>query len=283
MEFSVLLTIVQGLVVGVTLMVPGMSGGTMAMVLGAYENLIKAVSSFFRHPKKSIVFLAAFAFPALAGMVLLAEPLLELINRFEKPMMYLFMGAVAGSIPLIYKKVQVKRLTWKFFFYLAIGIFIVIAVGNIPSGLFSGNGMNGLVSYLIQILGGIIVAVALVLPGISVSYMLVLMDLYEPTMRALGRMDVMALLPLIIGCILGIILTTRLLEYFMKKQPFATYLIILGFIIGSVATVFPGVPCGTQIPICAVLFATGFAAIYKLSKKEEAVEEAMARRKPSGK
>ena len=50
MEFSVLLTIVQGLVVGVTLMVPGMSGGTMAMVLGAYENLIKAVSSFFRHP-----------------------------------------------------------------------------------------------------------------------------------------------------------------------------------------------------------------------------------------
>ena len=128
MEFSVLLTIVQGLVVGVTLMVPGMSGGTMAMVLGAYENLIKAVSSFFRHPKKSVIFLAAFAVPALAGMVLLAQPLLDLISRFEKPMMYLFMGAVAGSIPLIYKKVQVKRLNWKFFLYLAIGIFIVIAV-----------------------------------------------------------------------------------------------------------------------------------------------------------
>ena len=80
------------------------------------------------------------------------------------------------------------------------------------------------------------------LPGISVSYMLVLMDLYEPTMRALSRMDVVALMPLIIGCILGIILTTRLLEYFMKNRPFATYLIILGFIIGSVATVFRECP-----------------------------------------
>lgn len=281
MEFSVLLTIVQGLVVGVTLMVPGMSGGTMAMVLGAYENLIKAVSSFFRHPKKSVIFLAAFAVPALAGMVLLAQPLLDLISRFEKPMMYLFMGAVAGSIPLIYKKVQVKRLNWKFFLYLAIGIFIVIAVGNIPSGLFGGNGLTGLASYVIQIIGGIIVAVALVLPGISVSYMLVLMDLYEPTMRALSRMDVIALMPLIIGCILGIILITRLLEYFMKNRPFATYLIILGFIIGSVATVFPGVPSAGQLPVCAALFAGGFVIIYALSRKEEALEAAMARKKAS--
>ena len=279
MEFSVLLTMVQGLTVGVTLMVPGMSGGTMAMVLGAYENLIRAVSSFFRHPKKSVIFLAAFAVPALAGMVLLAEPLLNLIHRFEKPMMYLFMGAVAGSIPLIYKKVQVKRMDWKFFLYLAIGIFIVIAVGNIPAGMFGGNGLKGLTSYVIQIIGGIIVAVALVLPGISVSYMLVLMDLYEPTMRALGRMDVIALLPLIIGCVLGIILTTRLLEYFMKNRPFATYLIILGFIIGSVATVFPGLPSGGQVPICAALFAAGFVIIYVLSKKEEAMEEKMAAKK----
>ena len=64
------------------------------------------------------------------------------------------MGAVAGSIPLIYKKVQVKRLNWKFFLYLAIGIFIVIAVGNIPSGLFGGNGLTGLASYVIQIIRG---------------------------------------------------------------------------------------------------------------------------------
>lgn len=274
MEYSGLLTMMQGLIVGVTLMVPGMSGGTMAMVLGVYENLIGAVSSFLKHPKKSIVFLVCFAVPALVGMVLLAEPLLSLINRFEKPMMYLFMGAVAGSIPLILKKVQIRKINGQMFLYLAIGIAIIVLVECLPAGLFAGQGMSGLMSLIIQVIGGIIVAVALVLPGISVSYMLVLMDLYEPTMHAIARADVAALFPLAAGCILGIILTTKILEYFMREFPFATYLIILGFVIGSVATVFPGIPSLTQIPVCAVLFIIGFVLIYLLSKKEEEMEEA---------
>ncbi|MCU6761536.1 Domain of uncharacterised function (DUF368) [uncultured Roseburia sp.] len=272
MNFSVWLTMLQGLIVGVTLMVPGMSGGTMAMVLGAYDRLIQSVSSFRKHKKKSLLFLAAFSVPAVFGMVMLAKPLLLLIQLYEKPMMYFFMGAVAGSIPMIYKKIQMKRLNLKFFLYLIIGIAAVAGVAKIPSGLFGGDYFSGIGYYLIQIAGGIIVAVALVLPGISVSYMLVLMGLYEPTMEAVGNLDVIALLPLIIGCLLGILLTTKLLEFCMNRYPFAAYLIILGFVIGSAAQVFPGIPVGKTLVVCIFTFLAGFFVIYYLSRKEEDLE-----------
>ncbi len=274
MNFSIGFTMLQGLIVGVTLMVPGMSGGTMAMVLGAYDRLIQSISSFRRHKKRSILFLLAFSVPAIVGMVLLAKPLLHLIESYEKPMMYFFMGAVAGSIPMIYRKVQVKRINGKFFGYLAIGIVAVLLIARIPEGMFGGAYFHGLMQYLIQILGGIIVAVALVLPGISVSYMLVLMGIYEPTMEAISAMNIPALLPLVIGCLLGILLTTKLLDWWMRKFPFAAYLVILGFVLGSAVSVFPGLPFGGGWVICLFTFLAGFFIIYILSKKEEALEGA---------
>ena len=144
----------------------------------------------------------------------------------------------------------------------------------LPAGLFSGDSFSGLGYYLIQIAGGIIVAVALVLPGISVSYMLVLMGLYEPTMKAIGSLDIIALLPLVIGCLLGILLTTKLLGFCMTRYPFAAYLIILGFVLGSVAKVFPGVPAGKTLIICTLTFLAGFFIIYCLARKEEDLESA---------
>lgn len=273
MKFSKMLTAMQGFVVGVTMMVPGVSGGSMAMILGAYDRLIASVSSFLKHKRDSIIFLLLFSVPALAGMVLFAKPLLALIGAFEMPMMFLFMGAVAGGIPLIYRKAGVKKLRPSFFLWTAGGILMILAVGLLPAGIFSGEGMTGAAGYFIQIAGGIVIAAALILPGLSVSYMLVLLDLYEPTMEAISRLDIAALAPLGAGVLLGIVLTARLLEYLMNRFPYASYLVILGFVLGSVVKVFPGVPAGYELIFCPVMAAAGFAAIYILSLKEEEIEE----------
>ena len=97
------------------MMVPGVSGGSMAMILGVYDDLISAVSSFFKNPKGNLIFLGAFTAPALLGMVLFAEPLLNIIESYRLIAMYFFMGAVAGSIPMIYDKARVHRIDLKFF------------------------------------------------------------------------------------------------------------------------------------------------------------------------
>ena len=127
----------------------------------------------------------------------------------------------------------------------------------------------GPVSFLLLALSGFIAAVALILPGISVSYLLLLMGLYSETMRAISTLYFPFLIPLALGLVLGILLTTKLLETAMKKHPQPTYLIILGFILGSIVTIFPGVPTSWDILYCILTLAAGYAAIRLLSRAEE--------------
>ena len=265
MKINPIKIIIKGFCIGATMLVPGVSGGSMAMILGIYQDLISSVSSFFK--KKNALFLLLFLLGSITGMVLCAKPLLNLIEWQPKIVLFFFMGAVAGSVPMIYRKAQVRRASVGTFLYLILGIVIVLAFSLIPAQLFAAP-PAGVWGIVIQILGGVIASVALVLPGISVSYMLLLMGLYEPVMAAIGGMQFVSLIPLAAGLVGGILLTTRLLERAMLRYPQPTYLIILGFVLGSVIQVFPGVPYGVDILWCALTAAAGFGAIYFLSKKE---------------
>ena len=256
--------VVKGAVIGGTMLVPGVSGGSMAMILGIYNRLICAVSSFFKDVKKNIIFLALFVAGAGVGMLLLAKPLLILIENHTKPMMYFFMGAVAGSVPMIYKSAQEKRFSIKSFACIIIGIVIVVAFVFIPEDIFSSEA-TGKSNIIVQIIAGVVAAIALILPGISVSYMLLLMGLYDKTMSAIANFDILFLLPMALGLFLGIVLVTRILESIMEKYPQVTYLVILGFIIGSIAQVFPGIPIGYEWIICGVLAVAGYYLIRTLS------------------
>ena len=95
------------------------------------------------------------------------------------------------------------------------------------------------------------------------------MGLYSETMRAISTLYFPFLIPLALGLVLGILLTTKLLETAMKKHPQPTYLIILGFILGSIVTIFPGVPTSWDILYCILTLAAGYAAIRLLSRAEE--------------
>lgn len=94
-----LIIALKGLFVGGTMLVPGVSGGSMAMILGIYHELIASISSFLKHKKESLLFLGVFVIGALVGMALFARPLEALIERFPMPTLYFFIGAVVGGVP----------------------------------------------------------------------------------------------------------------------------------------------------------------------------------------
>lgn len=261
-------TVLKGLIVGGTMLVPGVSGGSMAMILGIYTKLVHAVSSFTKNIKENFLFLALFCMGGGLGILLFAKPILYLIETYQMPMIYFFLGAVAASIPLILKEAKIKAFSFKVIVYIAIGILVVMMFSMGTKETFQPNAAGGVTSFLLLGVAGFIAAIALILPGISVSYILLIMGLYDTTIKAISEFYLPFLIPLGIGLILGIVLTTKLLEYVMTKFPEATYLIILGFILGSMAEVFPGVPKGFTIVICIITFALGFGAIYLLSLKE---------------
>lgn len=249
------------------MLVPGVSGGSMAMTLGIYNELIEAISSIRQMKKKDIIFLSLFILGAAVGMLIFANPILALIERFPKPTIFFFLGAVAGAIPMICKHSKVTKIAVKHVVYVILGAVFVLALSFIPSDILHTSSTNGLLWFFILVLAGFISAVAFILPGISFSYFLLLLGLYDDTMRAIGDMDIMFLLPLVIGLAIGILISAKLLDRAMKVYPHATYLIILGFVVGSLIEAFPGTPVGWEWLVCILTASAGFSAILMLSCK----------------
>lgn len=127
---------------------------------------------------------------------------LLLSSRWEVPARFFFLGAVGGGIPLIFKEAGIKRFGSGDAVFVGSGILSALLIGLIPEGLFT-PGAGGVSDILIQALGGVIIAVALVLPGISASQMLYMLGIYESTLKAVGNMDIAALVPLAAGGLLG--------------------------------------------------------------------------------
>ena len=252
---------IKGFIVGGTMLVPGVSGGTMAMILGIYEDLVKSVSKFLQQKKKSLIFLAIFCIGAFGGMAIFAKNILSLLNSYHMPVMYFFIGAVAGGIPMIIKSCGLKRLSLTTAIFPVIGAIAVMSISAIPQNMFAPANISSFYGIFILFIAGFIAAIALILPGISVSYVLLILGIYEEIIKAFDQLNIMYLAILAIGLLIGIISTTRILEKAMTKYKRATYLIILGFVIGSIFPVFPGAPSGTNLVVCPICFIAGFAII----------------------
>jgi putative membrane protein len=265
-----LLVIFKGFFVGGTMMVPGVSGGSMAMILGIYNSLIESIANLRKEPIKNILFLMKFCIGAMFGIVLFSRfviaPLLEL---FPLQVSYFFLGAVAGGVPMIYKTAGVKKFNLNAIIYPVIGIIFVLLIALIPEGIFTPSENFSFGNVVLQLVGGVLIAVGLILPGISVSQLLLMLGLYSSIISINGISDLLPLIPLGIGGLIGCLASAKIMDKAMKKNPEATYLIVFGFLLGSLYQLFPGLPTGLNIPICLVTFAAGFCFIYFLQKLEK--------------
>lgn len=255
--------VIKGLIIGATMIVPGASGGTMAMILGIYDRLISAVGSFRKNPKDNFRFLTIFSMSAGLGLFLFSTPLSWLLETYEMPTMYFFIGAVIGGIPLIEKKSGIKKVDFGVLVLLGIGAILVVMLSRIPGGIFGTEAAGDGASWILLLTAGIVSAAALILPGISFSHFLLVLGLYDQLLNAVKMLELTFLLPLGTGVLLGIILLSKILENVMQKYPKQTYLMILGFIIGSVAEIIPGIPKGAETIGCVATATAGFFATYR--------------------
>lgn len=262
---SVLKNLLCGLTIGSSMLVPGVSGGTTAIILGIYDKLISAVGNILHDFKKSIIFLVQIAFGGIIGVIALSGLILWLVEVWELPMMYFFMGAIFGSIPMLIKKSQVTIKTLYNSLFAFIGIGLVLVIGLLPKSSFSvvPNDFNGA---LLLVFSGIIIAIALVLPGISTSHILLVLGMYEAVWGSFRSMNFYYLFLLGIGVIIGTLSTTKIIDKAMTKFPQQTFMIIVGFVMASVYDIFPGVPVGINILYCGIMTAAGFTIVWFVSR-----------------
>ena len=269
------ITVLKGLWVGGTMTVPGVSGGSMAIIAGIYDKLLSSVGGIWKKPKESISFLVKFMIGALAGIFVFANIITMLLETHaEIPLRFFFLGAVAGGIPLIMKEAKVIKFSPKLIVYIVAGFLCVWLIGMIPDGFFA-VGTGGIKGIIIQFAGGFLIAVALVLPGISASQMLYMLGIYETIMASVSAGKIFELIPISLGMLAGTFLTASFLEKLLNKYPTASYMIILGFMLGSIPELFPDISGGTNgisivlnIILCVLSLICGFMLILKLSSLE---------------
>lgn len=273
------MTVFKGLWIGGTLTVPGVSGGSMAMILGIYDKLLWAVNSLIKkggEKKKAFFFLLWMALGGAAGFVIFSKLVGMLLESAPLYVCFFFVGAVIGGAPMVFKQAKIDRISPLDIIMVICGAVIVWLITLIPSGLFSIDGIGGIGGIggiALKLLCGVILAFGLVLPGISFSQMLYVFGIYGEIVERVSELDILPLIPFGIGGIIGIFATSWIVETLMKKFPRRVYMVIFGFLLGSAPTMFTGqsfskTPWWAYL-IFLVLTTAGFAVVYGMTLIED--------------
>lgn len=258
----------KGMAISVATMVPGVSGGTMAIILNIYDDLIHAVGSFFEDWKKHSKLILQLGIGGIAGVLIFSRLIDKALNSFPILMAFFFMGVIAGGVPTLYKKALSVESRFLNYAYLVVGFIIALFLSGSDEVISVSITNLGVFNIGLLVLAGIIIAIALILPGISGSFILLILGLYDVTLNAINTFNIKFLLPLGIGVLIGIILTTKIIEKLMKKYPGKTYMMILGFVLGSIVTIYPSDVKGISILYYLLPSILGFCIIYFISRKE---------------
>jgi len=246
---------VKGFILGIANIIPGVSGGTLAITLGIYEELIGTISHIFSNLKKNLNFIIPIGIGAVLSVLIMSKLINYSLGEFPVPTTLFFIGLIVGGLPLIASKVKSVK----------------PSVSHIVAFLLTFS----LTMFLLFIVG-IIAAATMVVPGISGSFVLMLLGFYKPILNTISNitdfsmlaLNMMVLIPFGIGIVVGIILIAKLIEYLLKKHEIITYYAILGFIGSSVISLFVGLFGHdfklTQILVGTLLFAVGNVVGYKL-------------------
>lgn len=282
---SFFMDILRGIAIGIAFIIPGFSGGSIAAILGIYEKLIGAIADIFSDFKNSIKTLFPIGLGMVIGIISLLFPLSWALESFPIPTVSLFVGLAIGGMPSINDNVRGKRITYKNLIAMIIPAVIVLAISFMPIGADKNLTSLSFGGYALLFLIGILGSSALVVPGISGSMLLLILGYYNPIVNLvtdhllLGKdigISILVLGITAIGIAVGFIGISAIMKFLLKNYPRATYFAIIGFIAGSIPTIYvstvkeAGMTLKTlpSSPLhwimCVLLLAVGFLISYTL-------------------
>ena len=265
--------ILKGVMMGVANIIPGVSGGTMAVSMGIYDKLIHCVTHLFKEFKKSVLFLIPIFLGAGIAIVGLTFVIPTMFARFPLQTNLLFIGLIVGGLPAVWKKVKGQSV--RVGHILAFLIFFALVAGMAAFGESEGKAADlsfGVLN-VIKLFGvGVIASATMIIPGVSGSMILLLLGYYNPVIgaikdfiTALAAFDmpgiltgVGILMPFGIGVVFGIFAIAKIIEVIFVKFPLYAYWAIIGLIAASPIAILLAGELGT-ITVIAVL--TGAAAL----------------------
>lgn len=264
-------TIAKGVIIGIANIIPGISGGTLAVVLGIYDTLIQSINALVPNPfknKRALFFIIQIVIGAFIGIKLFAGIIDYCLTHYLEMTHFFFIGLILGSIPVVVK--NHKKMTPTFLNVVSLlATFILLVALTLHPGSDEAlitTAFNPLapMSILYLIGSGIVAAASMIIPGISGSFILLVMGSYSLILNAIRVNDLIVLGLVAIGGIIGLVLCTRIISYLLKHHPGKTHYAIIGLLLGSVIKLYPGISLTLEGIIAIVLAYVGFLLAKRL-------------------
>lgn len=263
-----IINIFKGALIGGANVIPGVSGGTMAVLMGIYDKLIYSVTGLFKDFKNSFKFLFQLGIGAVLGIGAFVFIIPFLLTNVPQQTNFFFIGLVLGAGPMLYKKAKEKEIKTLNMVWFAVALIIVVIMGVMREPSSAGS-TPSMVMFFIS---GFIAAATMILPGVSGSFMLLLLGMYQPILEGVKAFDMMIIMPVGIGVVVGFVTMTKAIEVLFKKFPQTAYCVILGLVLGSVVGIYNEIPGGFTFNLAGVIsiltFGIGLAISLYMGAKE---------------
>jgi len=243
---SILIEIIKGMIIGIANVIPGLSGGTIAVSMGIYEKLIHTINNIFKTPLKCIKEMWTYVVGIGLGIILAVFGITYLFEVSPIPTAMLFVGLVLGAIPTIGGKIDERNISKRDIITFVIFLAVIIAVPFLKGTVATIN-ESSLATYFIIFILGIVAAATMVIPGVSGSMILMAFGYYEYIMATISGFikavvnlefglaleELLILAPFGIGVLIGIIAIAKLIEWLLEHHEKTVYWGILGLLVAS--------------------------------------------------
>ena len=271
MELLKLTTI--GLVLGITTVIPGVSAGTIAVVFNVYDRLIAVITPNIKKIFAAWKFLLPLVIGGVAGIFLFSRTITILFTNYPVPTYWFFIGIIAGSIPLIYRRVRqpgaaLPSAPSMVCAIIALALMVLMAIARPTEEALPHTVLTPPLFGTLAI-GGVLAAVAMIIPGTSGSFLLLVIGLYRTVVQAVSDLNIPLIIPVVLGTVAGLLAGAALVRYLLAKAPRETYGAVLGLVAGSLIVLFPGgFGSGNEIIFSVLAVSTGSAASLIFGKEK---------------
>ncbi|NMC29096.1 MAG: DUF368 domain-containing protein [Pelolinea sp.] len=264
--FDWFIRLLKGVLVGIGFIVPGLSGGVLAVVLGIYEPLIKFLGNLKENFVKNLLFFIPIGIGGILGVLAFSAVVDFAFSHYAAQFIWLFIGFISGTFPSLYKtagKQGRKSVHWAILVVMAVATFFFMRwIETVKNVTLPQTFVNWLLS-------GALIGLGVVVPGMSPSNFLIYLGLYQPMASGISHLDFGVIIPLVVGVIVCVLTFAKLVSWLFKKFYASMYHLILGIVVGSTLAIIPGGVSGWTIAVCALLFAFGAVCSYGLAKLDE--------------
>lgn len=265
-----------GILIGTAMIIPGVSGSVIAVIFGVYDKSITALTNLFKNFKKNIIYLFILGSGILTGAIWFSNVMMFLYEKHEIITKFSFIGLILGGIPFLIneiKKKKTEKINVKMFLItLLFSLVLWYLSENLINLTININNNSKILNFFLLFLSGFIYSVGKVIPGISGSFLLILIGMYEfvlsimanPISAVVTSFD--KILSFILGLIFGVIVLLKLMKYLLDKKFGLTYSIIIGFVIGSIPALIPKFSFNLDFITGIIVMIVSFVLSYKLTK-----------------